>query len=155
MFQPSSLWACFYIVYIAKMTTLADIQKQLENQKARSAWGRGVLNFAIDLLGDAIENNGADFAPSNCRELEALLLNGAENWSQYSRGGGALIYDGDIAEALCTPSELKKTKNGQLRPNKNEERLDTQARALWQACKKIVGIYARGAHSRQLWLKYA
>lgn len=143
MSQPSSLWACFYSLYIAKMK-LADIQKQLENQTARSAWGRGVLNFAVDMVGDAIENNGADFAPSSSRELEALLLNGAENWKQYSWGGCALVYDGDIAEALCTPSELKKTKNGQRKPNKNEERLDVQARALWQACKKIVGIYARG-----------
>jgi hypothetical protein len=96
------------------------------------------------LVADAIENSGADFTPSSSRELEALLLNGADDWKAYSWGGGALIYDSDIAEALCTPSELKKTKNGQRRPNKNEERLDTQARALWQACKKIVGIYARG-----------
>ena len=122
------------------MATLREIQEKLENQTARSAWGRGVLNFAVDLVGDAIENNGADFAPSSRAELEGLLLNGAENWNRYSRGGGALIYDGDIAEALCTPSELKKTKNGQHRPNKNEERLDTQARALWQACQKILAL---------------
>jgi hypothetical protein len=148
----SKLWGIFWDVptfeplglllfsTIAKMKTLADIQKQLENQQARSAWGRGVLNFAVDLVGDAIENNGAEFTPSSRAELEGLLLNGAENWKQYSRGGGALIYDGDIAEALCTPSELKKTKNGQRRPNKNEERLDTQARALWQACQKILAL---------------
>lgn len=122
------------------MKTLSQIQKQLENQTARSAWGRGVLNFAVDLVGDAIENNGAEFTPSSRADLEALLLNGAKTWSEYSRGGGALIYDGDIAGALCTASELKKTKNGQRRPNKNEERLDTQARALWQACQKILAL---------------
>lgn len=122
------------------MKTLRDIKKQLENQNARSAWGRGVLNYAIDLIGDAIENNGAKFRPSNRRELEATLLNGAENWKQYSRGGGALISDVSIAVALCTPSELKKTKNGQRRPNKKEERLDTQARALFQACQKILDL---------------
>jgi hypothetical protein len=130
----------FYILQLAKMKTLADIQKQLENQTARSAWGRGVLNFAVDLVGDAIENNGAEFTPSSRAELEGLLLNGAENWKQYSRGGGALVSDVSIAEALCTPSELKKTKNGQRRPNKNEERLDTQARALFQACQKILAL---------------
>lgn len=122
------------------MRTLAEIQKQLENQKARSAWGRGVLNFAVDLVGDAIENNGADFTPSSRADLECLLLNGAENWEQYSRGGGALVSDVSIAEALCTPSELKKTKNGQRRPNKNDERLDTQARALFQACQKVLAL---------------
>lgn len=123
-----------------KMRTLTDIQKQLENQKARSCWARGVLNFAIDLVGDAIENNGADFTPSSSRELERLLLNGAENWEKYSRGGCALVSNVSIAEALCTPSELKKTKNGQRKPNKNEERLDAQARALWQACQKILAL---------------
>jgi hypothetical protein len=122
------------------MKTLRDIKKQLENQNARSAWGRGVLNYAIDLIGDAIENNGAKFRPSNRRELEETLLNGAENRKQYSRGGGALISDVSIAVALCTPSELKKTKNGQRRPNKKEERLDTQARALFQACQKILDL---------------
>ena len=122
------------------MATLREIQKQLENQKARSCWARGVLDFAVDLVADAIENNGADFAPSSRSDLERLLLNGAENWEQYSRGGGALVSNVLIAEALCTPSELKKTRNGQRRPNKDEERLDTQARALFQACQKILAL---------------
>ena len=122
------------------MATLREIQKQLENQKARSCWARGVLDFAVDLVADAIENNGAEFTPSSRAELERLLLNGAENWEQYSRGGGALVSDVSIAEALCTPSELKKSKNGQRRPNKDEERLDTQARALFQACQKILAL---------------
>ena len=44
-----------------------------------------------------------------------------------------MIYDGDIAERLCCPSELKKTRNGERRPNSREEWLDVQARALRQA----------------------
>jgi len=66
-----------------------------------------------------------------------LMLNGAQNWYQYSWGGCSLIYDRDIAERLCTPSELKRTKNGERRPNQNEEWLDVQARALRQAARKI------------------
>ena len=38
---------------------------------------------------------------SNRKELEKILLNGAENWNQYSYGGCALIYDTDIAVTLC------------------------------------------------------
>ena len=49
----------------------------------------------------------------------------------------ALLYDEDIAENLCSPSELKKCKNGMLRPNKQEQWLDVQARALLQAEKLI------------------
>jgi hypothetical protein len=122
------------------MATLREIQKQLENQKARSCWARGVLDFAVDLVADAIENNGAEFTPPSRSELERLLLNGAENWEKYSRGGGALVSNTSIAKALCTPSELKKNKNGQRRPSKKEERLDIQARALFQACQKILAL---------------
>ena len=61
------------------------------------------------------------------------LLNGADNWAQYSWGGCSFIYDGYIADRLCTPSEWKKTNGGLRRPNKNELWLDVQARALRQA----------------------
>lgn len=48
-----------------------------------------------------------------------------------------MIYDSDIAERLCNPSELKKTRNGERRPNGREEWLDTQARALFQAANRV------------------
>ena len=53
-------------------------------------------------------------------------------------GGCSLIYNGDIAERLCTPSELKKTRNGERRPNDREMWLDTQTRALRQAWFQIM-----------------
>jgi hypothetical protein len=65
--------------------------------------------------------------------VKRALLNGASDWNQYSSGGSSLIFNDDIAERLCTPSELKKTRNGERRPNANEEWLDVQARALYQA----------------------
>jgi hypothetical protein len=43
----------------------------------------------------------------------------------------------DIAERLCTPSELKKTRHGDRKPNSREEWLDVQARALYQASNRI------------------
>lgn len=111
----------------------------LENKKYRSAWDKGVNVYALELveeLQEYIDYQKIDL-PTDTKELEKILLNGASNWSEYSWGGSGLIYDGDIAERLCTPSELKKTKNGERRPNKNEEWLDTQARALYQACNRI------------------
>lgn len=74
---------------------------------------------------------------SNDRMLRDALLNGAGDWSQYSWGGCALIYDQEIAKALCNPTELKKTRNGERRPNSREEWLDVQARALGQAARLI------------------
>lgn len=52
-----------------------------------------------------------------------------------------MIYNADIAERLCCPSELKKTRNGERRPNNREEWLDTQARALYQAASRVVNAY--------------
>lgn len=70
--------------------------------------------------------------------LENALLMGADTWKDFSEGGGALIYDKDIAEHYCTKSELKKTHNGEKAPNEKESWLDVQARALWQANMLIV-----------------
>lgn len=110
-----------------------NIIEKLENEKVRSAWSKGVKEYAIELL----EEREVNELPTDRREIENLLLNGATNWSEYSWGGSSLIYDGDIAERLCTPSELKKTKNGERRPNSRENWLDVQTRALFQACQMI------------------
>lgn len=48
------------------------------------------------------------------------------------------MYDGDIAERLCTPSELRKTRGGELNPNCRESWLDVQARALYRAACVVV-----------------
>ena len=45
----------------------------------------------------------------------------------------------DIAKRLGT-SELKKSKNGENKPNSREEWLDTQARALTQAERLIIRL---------------
>ena len=107
------------------------IINELEKRNDRSAWDKGVNIYAYELV-EFIET-----IPTDIKKVETVLLNGAEDWSQYSWGGCSLIYDSDIAERLCTPSELKKTKNGERRPNSREEWLDVQARALYQACNRI------------------
>lgn len=113
--------------------TINEIRTALETRKHRSAWDRGVTAYALDLLEDLPENVNYDSYAS----LKADMLNGAYDWSQYSWGGCSLIYDCDIAERLCTPSELKRTRNGERRPNSREEWLDTQARALGQAADRV------------------
>lgn len=113
--------------------------EELEDRKDRSAWDRGVTNYAYDLL-DELKGTIKDGYYTDIKtipELKTALLNGARDWDQYSWGGCSLIYDYDIAERLCNPSELKKTRNGERRPNRNEEWLDVQARALYQACNRI------------------
>ena len=69
------------------------------------------------------------------------MLNGAKDWNQYSWGALSLIYDCDIAERLSAPSELKKTRGGERRPNSREEWLDVQARALQQAFSRLADAW--------------
>ena len=121
------------------MKTINDIKHELETRNDRSAWSKGVTAYALELLETMTENrryNGLD-THVNPLEVESELLNGAANWDEFSYGGSALIYDYDIAERLCCPSELKKTRNGERNPNSREKWLDVQARALRQACRRI------------------
>jgi len=104
-----------------------EIIESIRARKTRSAWDRGVQAYAIELLEDL---EGEEIT----REA---LLNGASDWSEYSQGGCALIYDADIAERLCSPSELRKTRGGERNPNRRETWLDVQARALSQAFRLI------------------
>ncbi|WAX17193.1 hypothetical protein PF672P2_00056 [Parabacteroides phage PF672P2] len=117
-----------------------ELLKAVENLKAVSAWNKGINEYAYEVV-EAISEDVEDVELDN---VESVLLNGASDWSQYSDGGLSLIYNGDIAERLCTPSELKKVtrKDGSVRDNANirETWFDCQARALCQACVLIKGI---------------
>lgn len=112
--------------------------ESLESRADRSAWNRGVTVYAREILGDVVENveRGYYAAPQTRAEFERVALNGAKSWAQYSYGGCSLVYDCDIAERLCTPSELKKKRGGDLNPNSSETWIDTQARALNQAAAR-------------------
>ena len=116
------------------MNIFKQLEAAIKAEPARSAWARGVKAYALELaetLEHLAANEGRD--PENVTECRKWMLDGARDWSQYGWGGCALIYDYQIAERLCTPSELKKSHNGKRRPNSSEEWLDTQTRALHQA----------------------
>lgn len=95
---------------------------------ARSAWERGVKEYAIDIINRVEGVN--DFAKNNLHET---LLAGARGWRQYSRGACALVVNQHIAARLCSPSEMRLTQNGMRKPNTSEDWFDVQARALLQA----------------------
>lgn len=117
-----------------------EIRARLEAVKTRSCWDRGVKGFALNLLRSYIDiceycdNNGRPIPELN----EETLLNGADDWNAYCYGGGALLYDGDIAKNLCTPSELKRTDNGNKAPNDREGWQDVQSRAYFQAYRMLM-----------------
>ena len=119
---------------------IKELIYKLENKKTRSKWQKAVVIYSVMLLKKIQDDHDQINDNITFNDLEVLLLNGAENWSRYSWSGNALISNEDIAKMLATPSELKKYNNGEKRPNRKEEWLDTQARALTQAFYKIWGI---------------
>ena len=116
-----------------QMKTNTELTALVNATPARSAWRRGVRTYAIEMI-EGVEGGFT----------QASLLNGAQNWRDYSYGGCALIYDGEIAERLCSPSEYARTRDGERAPNGRETWLDVQARALGQAANLIATVSKEG-----------
>lgn len=110
------------------MNTNTKLIDSISATPAVSAWRKGVKAYAVELV------EGAETISS----VKGHFLNGARTWKEFSEGGCSLIYDADIAERLCSPSEFKKTRNGERAPNSRESWLDVQARALFQAENLII-----------------
>ena len=127
---------------VIEMVTYEKLYESVRKHKARSAWSKGVQQYAMNLIYD--KQDFSEVYVPDIKQFEKVLLNGARDWKEYSWGGCSLIYDDEIAKILCTPSEYKKVhrKDGSLRkPNAREEWLDTQARALYQAFELIKEKY--------------
>ncbi len=125
------------------------VREIIDTNKAynRSAWKRGVKEYANELLNELeeqIENGYVDIENlESSYLLRKSLLNGAENWKRYSEGGCSLIYDSDIAERLCTQTELTRTNYGERNPSRDETWIDVQGRALGQACYLIMEAFKK------------
>lgn len=122
-----------------------QIMHNLDTITARSAWARGVKMYAAEMIADKAIDDLATLIAAASRltpnesatKIKNSLLDGAGDWTEYSYGGCALIYNADIAARLCNPSELKRTKHGKRNPNGRETWLDVQARALHQAAALV------------------
>ena len=100
----------------------------------KSAWKRGVFTYAFELAAEAARRTWV----KTPKTIEEALLNGMPSWADYSDGGSSLIYDADIAERLCSPSELRRSLDGKRKPNRRERWLDVQGRALTQAAGILI-----------------
>lgn len=103
--------------------------QSINARKSRSAWGRAVNEYAYELA-EEIED-GKEY--KDIKSFAIALLNGASDWNEYSEGGCSLISDYEIAERICTPSEFKKKKYGELHPCRGMSWIDLQGRALCAA----------------------
>jgi len=121
---------------------IARIREIIEYTKRRSAWDKGVKLYALELLDNYCEM--VDYAKETgvCapRFIESVLLNGADDWLAYSEGGLSLVYDKDIAERLCSPSELKRKTSrngGGVGAGHDTKKAPAQGRALAQAWRLL------------------
>ena len=118
------------------MKTIKQLREAIKNSPARSAWDKGIKLYALELIEELPDDQEFYGSPADWK----TLLNGAEDFTQYSWAGCSFIYDQDIAERLCTPSEYKRSRGGERRPNARETWLDVQARALYQAAALILRL---------------
>lgn len=118
---------------------LSDMRAYIsKTEQKRGQWNKTMAYYA-DLLLDSY----IDICKWRADQNEAipdlsldLVLNGASGWHQYSDGGCALVYDGDIAKVVFTPAQFAKWEQG--RKVTAEPLLDIQARALaagWMVLK--------------------
>lgn len=118
---------------------LSDLRTYIsDTERKRGQWNKATAYYA-DLLLDSYIEICKWYADRN-EVIPALsldiVLSGTSGWRQYSYGGCALVYDGDIAKVVFTPAQFAKWEQG--RKVTAEPLLDIQARALaagWRVLK--------------------
>ena len=68
---------------------IAEIYQEIESHPVRSAWDKGVRSYAEELFETYITNMNLRIDDAKTRIgkiVDADLLNGARDWSQYSYG---------------------------------------------------------------------
>lgn len=120
---------------MAKVILISEITSVIKNShKPRSAWNKGVKQWALDLLDGMQQDDKVEFTSVTSLLYEAL--SGSLDWKQYCYDDKGIISDYSIVEAFCTPTEKQRyiSRLGALRaPNANETWMDVQVKAASQA----------------------
>lgn len=120
--------------------TYSEIYNLLIQEKPRSAWARGVNNIAVNIVREILEEYAGDKEPhfNLVDDFTRHFYNVSLHNAVY--GGCFYCYDYGIAKNFCTPSELKRVKNGERNPNSRESWLDVMYRGAYQAIKHIITL---------------
>lgn len=102
-----------------------------KNQAAVIKMRNAIKDDAHQLISQLFEEseNGNVVIQNVREELQSILLNGADNWTQYSYGGSALVYNDDIERHYLVKDEYGILNGSQL--------LEMQADCLYEAYKII------------------
>ena len=126
------------IITMKRFKELVENAVKLRNPV--SQWEKGVLSM-VDIILYTCDD---DFVITSVTNLKKHCLNGADNWSQYSYGGNALIYNCDIVECFYTKSQRKRFyfDDGRCRDTDLfNNLLEVQTRALCRAWYIISDLY--------------
>lgn len=115
---------------------VAEAEKMSRTE--RSYWSRGVASLIRDYGEDVLGEHDGEII--SARDFYKIWNCGNDSLRDAVYGGCFDIWNYDIAKRLCTPSELKKSNEGMRRPNRNEEWLDVEIRAMYQAMYKSLDI---------------
>lgn len=122
---------------------LIDVKRLVEeaeklSRTERSCWNHGVASLIRDYAKEVLQEHDGEII--SARDFYKLWNCGNEALKDAVYGGYFDIWNYDIAKRLCTPSELKKSNEGMRRPNKCEEWIDVEVRAVYQAMYKSFAI---------------
>ena len=82
---------------------IKDLRNAVDVRPGMSSYERVLRRYIMDLLENHILNNGLtiwDDMENLSQITEADLLDGADNWFEYSRHGNALVWSQDISMRL-------------------------------------------------------
>ena len=103
---------------------------------------KAVFQYALELMDTynyRANKEGRDAVATP--ELEKWLLEGADDWSQYSYGGCSLIATYDIIERIGTDKQLRKYEEDGCAWHDSEGWLDDQTKYLIKAKTRIIKYY--------------
>lgn len=70
---------------------IEKLRESIAAEKQRSAWDKGVTQYALELVDELAEQIGGGYVDpaelAKPRILRAALLNGAKDWREYSWSG--------------------------------------------------------------------
>lgn len=124
-----------------KTVNINKLLKRIKENDAKSAWKRGVLQTACDMIEYAMGLHESKNIP--IAALHEYLLVGAKDYEQYAWSGRLLVGTQQIMERFCTASELKyfTDKNGMFVCRKAcEKAMEIRSRGITQAAMKIKQI---------------
>ena len=127
----------YVIIDVKRLVAEAEALSRTE----RSCWNRGVASLIRDYAEEVLKEHDGETVSN--KELFRLWNCGNETLRDAVYGGCFDIWNYDIAKRLCTPSEFKKSNEGMRNPNRCENWLDMEYRAIYRAVCLTYNILAK------------